>query len=167
MPSAETTELPDSALTREEVIARNLKVVEAHFHNETPETIDKALELYGPGIVWEAPARGMIYTDPADVKEAYLGIFRTVRYHKLTTLRRFATENIVFDDQVGEVTIIGEEMPNLPYPPGTRLNARVVHCFEMTDGKITREIVYELFREYGSAVDNDVIPADAQVQVFP
>lgn len=37
----------------------------------------------------------------------------------------------------------------------------------MTDGKITREIVYELFREYGSAVDNDVIPADAQVQVFP
>ncbi|MCP9953535.1 hypothetical protein LUW74_44420 [Actinomadura madurae] len=118
MPSAETTELPDSALTREEVIARNLKVVEAHFHNETPETIDKALELYGPGIVWEAPARGMIYTDPADVKEAYLGIFRTVRYHKLTTLRRFATENIVFDDQVGEVTIIGEEMPNLPYPRG-------------------------------------------------
>jgi len=30
------TTIPDSALTREQIIARNLKVVEAHFHNETP-----------------------------------------------------------------------------------------------------------------------------------
>jgi hypothetical protein len=167
MSSTETTDRPDSALTRDEVIARNLSVVEAHFHNETPETIDKALDLYGPEIVWEAPARGMIYTDAADVKNAYLGIFRTVRYHKLTTVRRFATENAVFDDQIGEVTIVGDEMPNLPYGPGTRLNARLVHYFELKDGKITREIVYELFREAGSAIDNDFIPADAHVQIFP
>ncbi|MFE7441040.1 nuclear transport factor 2 family protein [Streptomyces chartreusis] len=167
MSSTEVLNVPDSELSSEEIIARNLKVVEAHFHNETPETVDKALELYGPDIVWEAPARGMVYTDPAEVKEAYLGIFRTVRYHRLTTLRRFATEQFVFDDQIGDVTIIGDEMPNLPYGPGTRLNARVSHCFEMKDGKIVREIVYELFREAGSAVDNDDIPADAQVQVFP
>lgn len=167
MSMPETADAPDSELSREEIISRNLKVVQAHFHNETPETIDKALELYGPTIVWEAPARGMVYTDPADVREAYLGIFRTIRYHKLTTLRRFATENFVFDDQIGDVTVIGNEMPNLPYAPGTHMNARLVHCFEMKDGKIIREIVYELFREAGSPVDHDVITADAQVQIFP
>ena len=159
--------VPDSALTSEEVIARNLRVVEAHFHNENPEDIDKAIELYGPDIVWEAPSRGQVYTDPVEVKKAYLGIFRTIKYHKLTTLRRFATEDFVFDDQIGDVTVVGDEMPNLPYGPGTRMNARVVHCFQMKDGKIAREIVYELFREFGGPSDKDCIPADVHVEIFP
>ena len=34
-----------STMTSDELIAHNLKVVEAHFHNETPETVDKAIAL--------------------------------------------------------------------------------------------------------------------------
>ena len=45
----------DSSL-RDDIIARNLAAVEVHFHNETPETIDKAISVYTDDIVWEVPA---------------------------------------------------------------------------------------------------------------
>lgn len=157
---------PDAELTREDVIARNLQVVEAHFHNENPDDVDKAIALYADDIVWEAPCRGQIYTDPADVKEAYMGIFRSIKFNKTTALRRFATETFVFDDQLADVEVVGDEMPNLGYPVGTRLSARLVHCFEMRDGKIAREIAYEMLREHGGANDHDSIPDGASVMVY-
>ncbi|MFE7439479.1 nuclear transport factor 2 family protein [Streptomyces chartreusis] len=157
---------PDAELSREEVIERNLRVVEAHFHNENPDDVDKAIALYADGIVWEAPCRGMVYTDPAEVRKAYFGIFRTIKYNKTTALRRFATETSVFDDQIADVEVVGNEMPNLGYPIGTRLNARLVHCFEMRDGRITREIAYEMLREHGGSLDHDSVPEGAHVVVY-
>jgi len=156
-----------STMTRDELIAHNLKVVEAHFHNENPESIDKALAVYGPEIVWEGPARGIISRDAKEVREAYLGIFSTVRFNRSITLRRFATESFVFDDQIADLTVVGEEMPNLPFKPGHRISMRLVHCFEMKDGKIAREIAYEVSREWGGPLDNDEIPECAIVTDYP
>lgn len=173
-PGADTGAAPDvdtdvdiSSMTRDEVIAHNIKVVEAHFHNETPELVDKAIALYGPDIVWEAPARGVLLTDPAEVKKAYLGIYRTVSFNKATTLRRFATEDYVFDDQVIDMTVIGEDMPNLGFKPGDRISMRLIHCFEMKDGKISREIAYEVCRDFGGPRDVDSIPENSPVEEFP
>jgi hypothetical protein len=158
---------PDSALTREEIEQRNLDVVAAHFHNENPDDVDKAIALYAPDICWEGPNRGVIYTDAQDVKEAYLGIFRTLAFRKMTNLRRFAAGSFVFDDLIAEVTVIGNEMPNMPFPVGTTMNVRLVHCFELRDGLITREIAYEMWREKGGALDRDAIPVGAAVTDFP
>lgn len=157
---------PNSELTRDEVIARNLAVVQAHFHNENPEDVDKAIALYTEDITWEAPSRGMVYTDPADVRAAYLDIFKTLVYDKTIALRRFATEDFVFDDQIAHVTVVGDKMPNLPFPIGAKMSVRLVHCFQMRDGKIAREIAYETWRERDSAIDNDSIPEDAVVEFF-
>lgn len=157
---------PDSELTREEIIERNLRVVEAHFHNENPDDVDKAIALYADDIVWEAPCRGMVYTDPAEVREGYFAIFRTIKYNKTTALRRFATETSVFDDQIADVEVVGDAMPNLGYPIGARLNARLVHCFEMRDGRITREIAYEMLRPHGGPTDHDAVPEGADVVVY-
>ncbi len=156
-----------SGMTREELIAHNIKVVEAHFHNETPDLVDKAIALYATDIVWEAPARGLVYTDPAQVKDAYLGIYRTVHFNKATTLRRFATEDFVFDDQVIDMTVVGEEMPNLGFEPGDRISMRLVHCFEMKDGRIAREIAYEISRPFGGPKDVDSIPEGSVSEDFP
>lgn len=156
-----------STMTRDELIAHNLKVVDVHFHNENPETIDQALAVYGPEITWEAPARGLIYRDAEDVKNGYLGIFTTVHWNRSITLRRFATENFVFDDQIADLTVVGKEMPNLPFKPGQRISMRLIHCFEMKDGKIAREIAYEISRAWGGPLDNDEIPAGAVVTDYP
>lgn len=156
-----------SAMSREELIAHNLRVVEAHFHNENPETIDKALAVYGPDIVWEAPARGLVYDDVDEVRDGYLGIFRTVHWNRSTTLRRFATEDFVFDDQIADLTVVGHDMPNLAFEPGQRISMRLLHCFEMKDGKIAREIAYEISRPYGGPLDRDAVPAGAEVTDYP
>lgn len=160
------TSLPDSALTRDEIIARNMEVVDAHFHNETPETVEKAIALYGDSISWEAPTRGVVMDDKKAILDAYRGIFRTVAYRSFTPLRRFATEEYVFDDQIAHVRVIGEDMPNLPYPVGTEMSVRLAHVFEMKDGKIIREIAYEMWRKAGSPHAVDKIPDGCVEVVF-
>ncbi len=165
-PVAVDTAVPDSALTREQIIARNLTVVEAHFHNETPEHVDKAIALYGDTISWEAPTRGVVMNDKAAILAAYRGIFRTVAYRRVVPLRRFATEQFVFDDQIGHITIVGNEMPNIPYPVGSELAVRLTHVFEMKDGKIVREIAYEMWREEGAPNAVDFIPPGTKEIVF-
>lgn len=156
-----------SSLSRDELIEHNLRVVEAHFHNENPEDIDKALALYGPDIVWEAPVRGQVYTDADEVRAAYLAIFETVSFNRTTTLRRFATENFVFDDQIADLTVVGDGMPNLGFKPGDRISMRLVHCFELANGKIVREIAYEISRDYHGVCDNDAVPDDAVITDYP
>lgn len=156
-----------SRLSRDELVAHNLKVVEAHFHNENPEDVDKAIALYTDDVIWEAPFRGQVYTDPVLVKEAYLEIFRTVSFNRTTTLRRFATEDHVFDDQVCDLTVIGDGMPNLGFAVGDRISMRLVHCFEMREGRIAREIAYEMSRRHGGPRDHDSVPAGSVVTDFP
>lgn len=156
-----------STMTREELVAFNIRVVDAHFHNENPDDVDKAIALYGPGVVWEAPFRGQVYTDPAEIKEAYMAIFRTVHFNSTTMLRRFATERFVFDDQIADLTVVGEGMPNLGFEPGDRISMRLVHCFELEHGKIVREIAYEMSRDHHGPRDHDSIPHDAVVVDFP
>jgi ketosteroid isomerase-like protein len=152
-----------STMTPSEIAARNLRVVEAHFHNENPDDVDKAIALYTDDVVWEGPVRGRVYTDHTAVKAAYLDIFATLQLNKSTTLRRFATEQFVFDDQVADVTVVGDKMPNLGFNVGDRISMRLVHCFEMRDGKIAREIAYEISRAYGGPRDHDDIPAGSLV----
>jgi SnoaL-like domain len=160
------TTAPDSALTREQIIARNLQVVEAHFHNETPEHVEKAIALYGETISWEAPTRGVVMHDKGEILEAYRAIFRTVVYRRVVPLRRFATEQFVFDDQIGHITVVGNEMPNIPYPVGAELAVRLTHLFEMKDGKINREIAYEMWREEGAPNAVDFVPPGTKEIVF-
>jgi hypothetical protein len=152
---------------RDELIAHNLRVVDAHFHNENPGDIDKAIALYGPDVIWEAPVRGQVYTDPAKVKENYLALFRTVHFNRVTVLRQFATERFVFHDQIVDLTVVGEEMPNLGFKPGDRVSMRLVHCFELDQGKIIREIAYEISSEYHGPTDHDAVPDGAIVTDYP
>lgn len=159
---------PDAELSREQIIERNLKVVDAHFHSENPDDVEKAVALYADDITWEAPSRGIVMKDPEEVLEAYRKIFRTFQYRKTLGLRRFATENFVFDDQIAHAVVVGDPalMPNMPFPKGTEVYARLVHCFELRDGQITREIAYEIWRELGSAIAHDDIPDNAVWTVY-
>jgi len=160
---------PDSELTRDQIIERNLKVVDLHFHSENPDEVEKAVALYADDIVWEAPSRGQVMKDRAEVLAAYRNIFRTVAYRKTIGLRRFATENFVFDDQIAWAKVVGDPagMPGLPFELGTEMCVRLVHCFQMRDGRITREIAYEIWREADSDIAQDDVPDGAIVEIFP
>ena len=158
-----------TTLIPEQDAARNLAAVDAHFHNENPQEIDKAIDLYGDSIVWEAPARGVLLRDKAAVKRAYLEMFDSYEIHSLTPVRRFAADNWVVDDTVADVTLVGDvehNVPGCPLPSGTRVSLRVVHLFELDeDGHISRESAYELFRRADGPV-NDDIPANVRTVTF-
>jgi hypothetical protein len=152
------------ALTRDEIIARNLATVEVHFHNEDPEHIDTAVGVYTDDISWEVPARGLALSDREAVKAEYLKIFDSMKIHKITNLHRFATEEWVFDDSIFEITLTGDGFRNAPFPAGTRCNLRLVHAFQLRDGKICRENSYEIWRRADDEVRVvDVIPDTAAV----
>lgn len=52
------------------------------------------------------------------------------------------------------------------FAAGRPARARVVHCFQLRDGLITREIAYELWRELDSEMAHDDIPEDAVWEIF-
>jgi ketosteroid isomerase-like protein len=156
-----------SGMTQQEIEELNMKVVQAHFHNETPDSVDKAIALYADDVVWEAPMRGLVMTDPAEIKKSYLGIFNTVHFNRTIALRRFAKGDCVFDDQIADVTVVGEEMPNLGFKPGERISMRLLHVFEVKNGRITREIAYEMSRAWGGPRDHDFIEPGAGYTEFP
>jgi ketosteroid isomerase-like protein len=149
-------------LRAEEIVARNLAVIDAHFHNENPADIDKAIDLYGDTIVWEVPARGVLLRDKAAVKEAYLRLFDSYQIHAMTPVRRFGTGNFVVDDTIAELTLVGDverNVPGCPLPAGTRVSMRIVHIFEHDDeGRIIRENGYELWRPADGPINDDVPP---------
>jgi hypothetical protein len=92
--------MTSTALTPDQIVARNLAAVDAHFHNENPQDIDKAIDLYGDSIVWEVPARGVLLREKAQVKAAYLKMFESYQIHSMRPIRRLAADNWVVDDTV-------------------------------------------------------------------
>ena len=151
-----------STLTSQDIVARNIGIVEQHFHNETPELIDKAMELYADSITWEIPARGLVLKTHAEVKQAYLDLFASVQVHKFVHIGRWGNENMVFDDCIFEFTITGDGYTNAPFPKGTRVSMRLTHTFEFDeDGRIVRENGYEIWRraEDTNLVQDDIPPS--------
>ena len=60
-------------------IAANMATVEAHFHSEADDEVDKALDLYTDDIVWEAPARRLIFRGKQAVADNYRKMFASIQ----------------------------------------------------------------------------------------
>ncbi len=125
-------------------IATNLALVEAHFGSEATGRVEAALDLYTDDIVWEAPSRFVRLHGKAAVADNYHQIFRTIKNVQWRCLDRFATEDRVVDDSVLTFEVAAEGF--MPLPVGTRCEMRLTHIFEMRDGKISKEIVFDMGR---------------------
>jgi ketosteroid isomerase-like protein len=131
-------------MTVQDTVAHNLEVVEAHFHSEAANEIEQALKLYTDDIVWEAPARHLVFKGKEDVGENYRKIFSSIKDVEFRNLDRFATEDRVVDDSILSFTITREGF--LPFPVGQKVEMRLAHIFEMREGKISKEIAFEMPR---------------------
>jgi ketosteroid isomerase-like protein len=131
-------------ISRESLIEANLKAVESHFHNEALNEIEKACESYTDDIVWEAPARGLLFRNKQDVIDNYRKMFASAKDVEFRPLQRFATEDRVVDDSVARFKVIGPY--SVPVPIGSEVEMRLVHIFEMREGRIANEIAFEMWR---------------------
>jgi len=131
-------------------IARNLAAVENHFHSEALNEVEAALETFTDDIVWEAPALNGLnrrFAGKQAVERNYRELFASMRDVKFTFLQRFATEDRVVDDSL--VTFEVARDGYWHFPAGSRIEMRLVHIFEMRDGKISRELVFDMGRIAG------------------
>ena len=133
-------------MTREELIAANLAAVESHFHTEATGEIEKALEGYTEDIVWESPARSLVFRGKEATGAMYRRMFDSFQVEEFRCLQRFATEERVVDDSVATVVLAGDGVLNAPAPIGSKVEIRLLHVFEMREGKISRELVFESWR---------------------
>jgi ketosteroid isomerase-like protein len=128
-------------------IARNLACVEKHFHSEAVNEVEAALDLYTDDIIWDAPALNGLnrsYSGKQDVAKNYLDLFEAMHNVRFQPLQRFATEDRVVDDSI--VTFEIAKAGYWPWPINTKIEMRLVHIFEMRDGKISRELVFDMGR---------------------
>ena len=137
---------------RQDLIAANLAVVEAHFHSEAVNEVEKALELYTDDIVWESPVRNLVFRGKEAAGENYRNMFASFKVEEFRCLQRFATEDRVVDDSVATLVLTGDTVENAPVPIGSRVEIRLLHIFEMREGKISRELVFENWKVIQQAV---------------
>ena len=129
-------------------IAQNLACVERHFHSEAQNDVDAALELYTDDIIFEAPALNGLnrsFSGKEAVGKNYRELWATMRDVKFQFLQRFATEDRVVDDSIVTFEVVRDGY--WPYfSAGQKIEMRLVHIFEMRDGKISKEIVFDMGR---------------------
>lgn len=131
----------------QDVIARNLAAVENHFHSEARNEVEAALETFTDDIVWEAPALNGLdraFSGKEDVARNYRALFASMRDVRFQFLQRFATEDRVVDDSLVTFEVAADGYWH--FPVGSRIEMRLVHIFEMRDGKIARELVFDMGR---------------------
>ncbi|HWO71979.1 MAG TPA: nuclear transport factor 2 family protein [Dehalococcoidia bacterium] len=129
-------------------IETNLEVVGKHIALEATD-VEAALDLYTDDIVWESPARQLRFEGKAAVAANYRRMFSSLDFatFELEPIERFATEDRVVDDCRVRFTLTGDGFANAPAKPGDRVELRLVHVFEMRDGKISRESTFEIWRK--------------------
>lgn len=135
-------------------IAQNLAAVENHFHSEASNEIEAALETFTDDILWEAPAPNGLnrsFLGKEAVARNYRELFESMREIEFQPLQRFATEDRVVDDSL--VTFEVAKEGYWQFAVGSRVEMRLVHIFEMRDGKIAREIVFDMGAVRGANAD--------------
>jgi ketosteroid isomerase-like protein len=131
----------------EDRIAQNLAAVEDHFHSEATNEVEAALETFTDDIAWEAPAPNGLdraFSGKKAVAENYRQLFASMRNVQFRFLQRFATEDRVVDDSIVTFEVVKDGYWH--FPPGSKIEMRLVHIFEMREGKIARELVFDMGR---------------------
>jgi hypothetical protein len=75
------------------------------------------------------------------VAAAYVEPFSVLRNWHFQCLDRFVTEEGVVDEPIFTFEVTKDGI--MPLPVGTRAELRLVHIFEMHDGKVSKELVMD------------------------
>jgi ketosteroid isomerase-like protein len=124
-----------------EIISTNLATVQVHFDAEKAGDWEKIKEMYTDDIKWERACVKQFVEGKEEVAAAYVELFSGLRDCDFHSLDRFATEDRVVDDSIFTFVVAKEGI--MPLPVGTKAKMRLVHIFEMHEGKVSRELVME------------------------
>jgi ketosteroid isomerase-like protein len=136
-------------------IAENLACVDGHFHSEAVNDVEAALKLYTDDIIFEAAALNGLnrsFAGKEAVAKFYRELWATMRDVKFQFLQRFATEDRVVDDSLVTFEVVRDGCwPH--FVSDQKIEMRLVHIFEMRDGLISKEIVFDMGRPIGRTAE--------------
>ncbi|MBK9317354.1 MAG: nuclear transport factor 2 family protein [Acidobacteria bacterium] len=136
-------------------IAWNLACVDGHFHSEAVNDVEAAPELYTDDIIFEAAALNGLnrsFSGKESVAGFYRDLWATMRNVKFQFLQRFATEDRVVDDSLVTFEVVRDGCwPH--FAADQKIEMRLVHIFEMRDGLISKEIVFDMGRPVGTTAE--------------
>jgi hypothetical protein len=112
-----------------------------HFDAEKAGNWEKIKEMYTDDIIWERACVNQFVEGKEAVAAAYLELFSGLRDYDFNSRDRFATENRVVDDSIFTFEVAKEGV--MPLPVGIKGKLRLVHIFEMREGKVSKELVME------------------------
>jgi ketosteroid isomerase-like protein len=125
----------------QEIIAKNLATVQMHFDAEKAGNWEKIKEMYTDDIIWERACVNQFVEGKEAVAAAYVELFSALSNYDFHSNDRFATEDRVVDDSIFTFEVAKEGV--MPLPVGTKAKMRLVHIFEMREGKVSKELVME------------------------
>lgn len=129
-------------------VTQNLACVDGHFHSEAENDVEAALDLYTDDIIFEAAAlNGLdrLFSGKQAVAKFYRELWATMRNVQFQFLQRFATEDRVLDNSLVTFELARDGCwPH--FSAGQKIEMRLVHIFEMRDGKASKEIIFDMGR---------------------
>ena len=140
----------------ERAIEKNLRAIEAHFHREGAEDVERALELYTDDTLWESPDDPKLGThrgkDP--VAESYRRMWACMKNAEFEHLSRSAAADKVVDESVLTCTVVRDRLVSVPIGQRVRFNllhvldsgeARSAESWSTSVGPVFRTRVASLF----------------------
>jgi ketosteroid isomerase-like protein len=125
----------------QKIIAINLATVQVHFDAEKAGDWEKIKSMYTDDIRWQRACVNQLVEGKEAVAAAYVELFSGLKDPNFQCLDRFATEDRVVDDCIFTFEVAKEGI--MPLSVGTKAKMRLVHIFEMREGKVSRELVME------------------------
>ena len=125
----------------QEILATNLATVQVHFDAEKAGDWEKIKSMYTDDIIWQRACVNQLVEGKEAVAAAYVELFSGLKGPNFQCLDRFATEDRVVDDCIFTFEVAKEGI--MPLSVGTKAKMRLVHIFEMREGRVSRELVME------------------------
>jgi ketosteroid isomerase-like protein len=120
----------------QEIMAINLATVQIHFDAEKAGDWEKIKSMYTDDIIWERACVNQKVEGKEAVAAAYVGLFSGLRDCDFHCRDRRVVDDSIFTFEVAKEGI-------MPLPVGTKAKMRLVHIFEMREGKVSSELVME------------------------
>lgn len=98
---------------------------------------------YAPGVVWEAPRRGLTWVGRDKVVEKLLREAAAMQGLQFTRLRQSAQDARLIDEFVARFIYSGEGIDNLQLPGGAQVELQRLRILTLEDGMVVAETAIE------------------------
>jgi ketosteroid isomerase-like protein len=115
------------------------QIINEHFMYEATDNLDGVMESLGQEILHEVvPSPVGVQTDKSGIRAYYTNLFENVRGESVEPIKRYYGDDFVIDETLWN-GYINDGAPFLCDGKSGPVSFRLLHVFEVQDGKITRE----------------------------